>query len=77
MGPIEAEAPHSEAGFPLGGGASEGVSKPACEVVDVGIGLEPSDETGRLVTELPRCLVLEAVPGKTRRTEFMGGRLET
>ncbi len=74
---MEAEAPHSEAGISSGGGDLEGVSKPACEVVDVGIGLEPLAEAGRLTTELLRCLALEAVPGKTRRTEFMGGRLET
>ena len=77
MGPIEAEAPHSEAGFSSGGVGPEGASKPSREVVDAGIGLKPPDEAGRLATELTGCLVLEAVPGKTRCTEFQGGRLET
>ena len=32
--------------------------KPVCEVVYVGIGLEPSDEAGRQAAELLRCLEL-------------------
>jgi len=69
-GTVDAGVPHIEAGIPAGGGRSEGMSQPDGQAGNVGIGLNLPSALGRLIAELTRCLVLEAVLGKTHRTEF-------
>ena len=49
---MEAEVPHFEAGVPFGGGRAEGTTKLEREAGNVGIGLKPPWEPGRVAVEL-------------------------
>jgi hypothetical protein len=77
VGSLHAKVPHIVAEVPFGRGDLEGLSKLIHAAGYVWTRLDLSAGAGRLRTELCRCLVLEAVLGKTHRTEFLGGRLET